>query len=253
MSEQCVVLNANQKESVLRSLRKLFYTTQTLSEWIKDDSFQIDMYGKMVGLLECYYSDIAEILNYESYLTKERENRHKEIRDVLTRNSELQQMLASQKPMDGLREQLDYLSKKVIDWWNSDGFYHVSEFRFYPSGYATMEFCFMLDYCYSMSKTPVSDRLAKQQYVEKLKEEGYEIIDIEGEGLQVLDTPNNRTLLRKLLLSRFPSMKINCFGNHAVGKNDDIYVLDRVKATIYELKDITLNEDTNKEEADPIK
>jgi hypothetical protein len=240
MTEKIVKLNIDQKKTVLNELKDIIRTSAQISKWIEQDSLTLSMVGDMVGLVEFQYTDIAKILGYETHLIKERDERYHEIRDVKNRNYELEQMIASLKPIEGLKEQLNQLSNIVSEWWKSDGFDFVSDFRFYSGGSAAMKFCFMLNNGYSSGITSTRRHLTKDQYIKQIKENGYEIKEIEGTGLVVLDTLNNRMLLRNLLVDRFPSIRLNSFGNHAVGKHDDIYILDGIDATIFDLRDIPL-------------
>lgn len=242
--DKFVELSADDKECVLKSTKDLFFAAKQLHEWIHDGQLKVDMKDVLTSLIESHFVDVSKLLDYESHLAKEHEQRYIDIRKANGRIRELEQMLADSKPIDGLGEQMRKLYETVRDWWNKDGFHHVGEFKYWAYGQANMEFCFMLDYSYSHSRTPASDRLNKEQYIERLKKQGYEIQDIKGDGLKVIDTPNNRGLLTELLKQRFPSLKIHKFNNWSAGRNDDIFVLRNIEASIYDLKDIPVGSES---------
>ncbi|ADO59744.1 hypothetical protein PPSC2_26460 (plasmid) [Paenibacillus polymyxa SC2] len=237
MSLDFVRLHADQKEVLLKDLNSLIQAAHQMVNSVQQNTLDLDEAHQITALMEFNHIDIAKMVGYESYVTKKREEHYPENREVNKRNHELEQK-ASLKPLDGLKEQLNQLSGVVSEWWKTDGFHCVNDFRFYSSGCAGMTFCFMLKYRYSTRKLPMAERFNKKVYVDKIKNDGYEIEDIEGYGLEVLDTPNNRSLLRSLLISRFPSIRINSFRNQVVGKNDDTYILTGIDATIFDLTDI---------------
>ncbi|MBP1308981.1 hypothetical protein JOD82_002001 [Paenibacillus sp. 1182] len=238
MSLDFVRLNTDQKEVLLKDLKSLIQSAHQMANLVQQNELDYGVAHQITALIEFNHTDIAKMVDYESYVTKEREERYVEICEVNKRNHELEQKIASLKPIDGLKEQLCQLSDVVSEWWKTDGFHYVKDFRFYSSGCAGMTFCFMMKYGYSTRQSPMSERLNQKAYIDKLKNDGYEIEDIEGHGLKVLDTPNNRSLLRSLLIARFPSIRMNSFRNQAVGKNDDTYILTGIDATIFDLSDI---------------
>jgi len=117
----------NKKVVLLKSLKDLTYASSQLNEWVKNDVLSIEMATTLPSLIESHFVDIAKQLNYESHLTKEKEARHVEIRKANETIRELKEKLGSQKPIDGLAEQLKYLYETVREWWNKEGFNHISE------------------------------------------------------------------------------------------------------------------------------
>lgn len=241
-NETVVILIPDEKELLLKSASDLFFAAQELHKRVSGDKLTEDMKDILASLIESHFIGVAKILNYTSHLTLEHEQRFVEIRNANGRIHELERMLADSKPIDGLKEQLQKLYETVRDWWNNDGFHHVGEFEFGSYGVAKMEFNFMLDRSSMFSSTPASDRLTKVQYLEKLHAQGYDIRNIQGDGLSVIDCENNRQLLTSLLKQRFPSIKIHKFNNWSVGKDNDLFALRSIEAYIYDLQDIPVNE-----------
>jgi hypothetical protein len=172
-------------------------------------------------------------------LTEEHKQRYLDIRNANERIQELEQQLANQKEVDGLPEVMTKIHRTVSDWWREYGFNHVSEFQYTEYGYIKCNFSFMLSMrsARMFSKKPVSDREDFENYIEHLKNQGYELIKEDGYDWKALDTPNNRTLLVNLLKKRFPSIHISKFDSQSLGKTDLFYIW-HIEAYIYELKDV---------------
>lgn len=240
-NQENVVLNPDQKAVALKTLKDLFFAAQQLHEWINKDSLSQEMAGILPSLIESHFADIAKQLNYGSKLTKEKEERHQQIREANTRIRELEKQLGENKPLDGLKEQLRHLATTVSDWWNTHGFYHVSDENFTEYGQYTARFCFMLDHLSMYSATPVTDKRNWRERIQQLIDEGWDIIFEDGRrSPQLLDNDNNRMKLVDLIQSRFPSAKIiktrNWQRNEETG-----FVFRDLEVYIYDLKDIPEN------------
>jgi hypothetical protein len=242
MEEKYLKLNDDQKALLLKSTKDLHFVNGQLHEWVKKDTLTEGMSTTLPSLIEGHFTDIAKLLSYESHLTKEKEKRHKEIRNANMRIRELEQQLASTKPVDGLKEQLKYLVDIVRSWWNEEGFNFVTEERFMPSGALRVEFSFMLEMRRSsFSDTPETDKRDSKQHIERLRSMGFEFCDFEtgrSEKLRLIDNQVNRDLLTKMLRNRFPSLEIVKWDNRSSFKNSDIFTIWHVDAIIYDLNDI---------------
>lgn len=241
MKESNVVLNPDQKTVLLKTLTDLHYANGQLHEWFKNDSLTDEMSKTMLSLIESHFCQAAEILDYESYLLIEKEKRYEEIRKANLKIRELEEKLGLSRPVDGLKEQLKVLSDKVRNWWGREGFNHVSKEQFMPYGGLKLEFHFMLEHSIMFSKTPESDKKSLEDHIQELRDMGFDFADFEksrSEKLDLIDNPNNRTLLTKLLKNRFPSLKIDSWVNTSSYSNPDIFVFRYVDATIYDLADI---------------
>ncbi|MNW54193.1 hypothetical protein D3C74_317860 [compost metagenome] len=243
IEEKLISLSEDQKAVLLKSLKDLHFANAQLHEWVSKDGLSEDMSKTLPSLIESYFGEIAKVLNYESYLLEEKEERYAEIRKANQTIHELEQKLGSNKPVDGLSEQLQHLSKTVRLWWNIEGFNYVSEEKFHPYGGFNAQFSFMLDSrsMRLLSETPVTDERNTKQHVQHLIDMGFEFTDFEdgrSEKLKLVDNQNNRTLLTKMLKERFPSIKIHQWDNRNSYSDPDKFVLWHIDATIYELSDI---------------
>lgn len=241
MTENKVVLNEDQKVVLLKALKDIHFATSQLHEWVKKDSLSEEMSKSLPSLIESYFSEAASVLNYESHLLEEKEKRHKDIRRANQTIRELEEKLGSTRGVDGLKEQLKHLSDKVSQWWDEEGFNHVSEQRFTPYGGLRMEFCFMLEHFTTYSKTPVSDKITQEEHIQSLRDMGFEFADFEksrSEKLDLILNEKNCTLLTHLLQERFPSLEIHGWGNRRSYSKPEVFTIKHVDATIYDLGDI---------------
>lgn len=237
-----VEFNEDQKAVLLKALKDIHFANGQLHEWVQKDGLTPEMSKTLPSLIESYFSEAAKVLNYESHLLAEKEKRYEEIRNANQTIHELKEKLGSRKPVNGLQEQLKYLSGKVKDWWLQKGFNHVSEEKFLPYGGYSAQFCFMLDsrYFRSTSQTPVSDQKSTEEHVQHLRNMGFEFADLakdRSEKLHLIDNLNNRTLLLQMLKGRFPSLEVHGFDNKS-SRDSDIFTIWHVDASIYDLSDI---------------
>lgn len=233
-----VIFNPDQKAVALKTLKDMFFAVKQLRDWISEDNLSQEMAGILPQLIEGHFTDISKLLNYESVLTKEKEERHQRIREANRRIRELEKQLGDNKPIDGLKEQLQLLASRVSSWWNKYGFYHVSDVVFTEYGLYKARFCFMLDHLYTFSETPVTDKKNRKQRVQELIEEGWDIYYEEGgRSPKLVDNDNNRSRLVKLIQTRFPSAKIVRTRNWCTD-NEDVFVYRDIEVYIYNLHDI---------------
>ncbi|ADO59575.1 hypothetical protein [Paenibacillus polymyxa] len=237
-NQEKVILNPDQKVVALKSTKELFFAAKQLHDWITEDNLSKKMGGILPSLIESHFTDVAKVLDYNSKLTMEQEERYQEIRRANERIHELEKQLGEQKPIDGLAEQLEYLSRVVSDWWNEYGFHHVSEASFTRSGIYKAKFSFMLEYLSTFSKTPVTDKENRKERIQELIEEGWDILHEEnGYSPKLVDNDNNRSRLINLIKSRFPSAKIIRTGNWLTD-DDNAFTFRDIEVYIYDLHDI---------------
>lgn len=236
--------NEDQKAVLLKDTKDLFFAAQQLHEWIKKEALSEGMAETLPSLIESHFVSIGKALNYESQLLKEHEQRYVEIRQANHRVRELEEQLASNKPVDGLQEQLRGLRDTIYNWWTGIGFAHVSEIEFSGWGSAVVQLSLSLDSSSSalLNDKPVSKKKSKLNKIQELVEKGFELVreDEHSNRWEVLDTLNNRQLLTKMIINRFPSVNISKMESWAKGgkKNNDTWTIWRMDIAIHNLQDI---------------
>lgn len=241
MTTPYIELSEKDTKEVTKELKHLIHAAHSLLDDVVKEQLRQDNTGMMISLLESYQVQVGKILGYETELAKERENRFVEIREKSKRIMELEEQISSSKPIDGLQEQLKYLYDVIDKWWKEEGFYHISDYRYYSSGVVGLKFYFMMDYQYSMQRTSEPGEMNREEYTAYLQGQGYEVIYSKGNGMYLLDTPVNRQLLKKLITTRFPSVRINGYENRNLSRTDeDCIVIFGIDATINSLHDIVI-------------
>jgi hypothetical protein len=86
------------------------------------------------------------------------------------------------------------------------------------------------------SKTPVSDKKAKESTIELLEKRGF-IFVVDERDHRLLDCDMNRKLLMDLLTVRFPSIQIQYWENRSVRKTNN-FALWGINAAIMEIRDL---------------
>jgi hypothetical protein len=239
-----IVLNEDQKVKLLKDTKDLFFAAKQLHDWLEKGTLAKDMSSVLPSLIESHFVSISNALDYESALVKEHEQRHVEIRRANQRARDLEQQLASSKPIDGLAEQLHGLERIVYDWWKEEGFNHISETTFTGHGSMRIEFSFMLDTHTSalIDDKPVTNVKKKANKINQLIERGFELEkeDENSRSWNVLDTSNNRRLLTEMIIDRFPSVNISKIDAWAKGgrNNNEKWTIWRLEAYIHDLRDI---------------
>lgn len=238
--ENIIAFSPDERAVLLKSIAELYHAAQTLHFYIKDNSLPEDMKAIMPSLIEGHFRDIAKKLDYESALAKEREERFAEIRKANQTIKELKDQLGSQKPIDGLNEQLRLLNEKVENWWNEYGFNHISSPSFTAYGRYHGTFSFMLSSRESRySETPESDKAENEKFIQSLRDKGFEFATGMGNDyeLSLIDNDNNKKLLIEMLKERFPSIEVHSFKSRRIFKSNT-HIIQEAEFSIYKLQDI---------------
>lgn len=241
MHEKNFELNEDQKAVLLKASKDIHFANAQLHELVSNNSLSVEMAKTLPSLIESYFSEAAKVLNYASHLLEEKEKRYVEIREANKTIRELQAKLGSSKPIDGLKEQLTHLSEVVSGWWNTEGFNHVHDTKYYPYGGMRVEFSFMLEHYRCFSETPVTDKRSQTEHIQRLRDMGFEFADFEkgrSEKLDLIDNHKNRSLLIKMLTERFPSLEVHSFSNRSSYSSKEIFIIRHIDASIYDLTDI---------------
>ncbi|MGN4544821.1 hypothetical protein [Bacillus cereus group sp. MYBK95-2] len=222
--EKLVILNVDQKAVALKGLKDLFFAVQQMHEWLSKDILTEEMKGTLISLSECHISDIAKATNYESNLAKERAERHIDIRNANKRIRELEQQMANMKPIDGLKEQLVGLTRKIDDWWDELGFNYISEMSFSKWGGLDIKFGFQLGrVSMLLSSTPVSDKEENADKIQQLRDKGFVFIEEDREA-HLADNDINKQLLVQLLEERFPRIQITGMETWSRRRNREAHI-----------------------------
>lgn len=137
---------------------------------------------------------------------------------------------------------VEHIFKKIEKWWDIEGFEYIREKTITGNGKVRFELGFVLDSLTSeYSKTPASDKETLQTKVQYLTQKGFQFAPkIQGNGLEILDSDNNRELLVYMIKQAFPTAWILSFSNHLIQSDveKDHFVIRGVSVMVKNLNEI---------------
>ena len=244
MTEQNVVLDADQKAVVEREIKSAYGALSTLLDWVKKDSLTDEMKETLPNLVDSYMTSVKETIGF----TGDESERQKEMKESIghyyeKQVKELQQALANHNSIAGISANAKLAFDKIDKWWDIEGFDYIREKSITANGNVELELGFMIDSLTSRySKTPVSDKETMKTKVQYLTDKGFQFTPKKrGYGLDVVDNDNNRKLLIEMVKQAFPTAKIFAFNNYlrrTNNENDDYFILRGVEVMIYDLNEI---------------
>jgi hypothetical protein len=238
--ENIVSLNMAEKMRCLKELRDIHFSVEQLYNWVQKDRLTEEMKERLLQLIEFHVADLSKILGFDSLSAQKVEEKYAEIRRANQRIRELEKQLGSKNPIEGLREQLKELTDLFRKWWDKEGFGYVREMYFTDYGTLEADLGFSFQKTNLFSDTPVSDEIAEQQWLESLKEKGYQLYTRKrSDDKELLDCPKNRELLTELLESRFPSLEIKKWESYKIYESEEnLYEIRSVKVSIKDVRDL---------------
>ena len=159
--------------------------------------------------------EILKLLNYDSILEKENNERYSEIQKVNILNRELRRQLGEKVSNEDLREKMKNISHNVYDWWQEFGFGHISETQFTDYG------------CLKLKLSGMVFKDTKKKYLNNL---GFQI---EDRSIVYNDLTIN--LLENLLKNKYPNGDINKIELRNSIKN---LCIDYIEFVVSDLDDI---------------
>jgi len=220
-----VVLDADNKAVAMKELSDLFYAAKQIYDWLKEDNLSVDMKDTLFSLIESHTAHSAKLLGYDSNAAKEIDERYADIRNTNKKVHELEQRLAENTQIEGLKELMYAMHMALYKWWGLQGFNLVTDDEFGGSGYKG-RFCLNLHRISFISSRPVTDKQNHKNRLEQMIEEGYELVEVDRHEYALLDTPVNRAKITSLVKSKFPSMDIYKWNNWCLHKQEGFQFRD---------------------------
>lgn len=124
---EIIELQPEQKEKTLTCMAKLYQSLEFFYQLVNDDNLSKENVKTHMGLFESYFTELSDILGYDSVIAEERKKRYKEIR---TLQEQLRESLAEQSKTittDLLTEKLNHLDGLFRAWYSSLGFHYASQ------------------------------------------------------------------------------------------------------------------------------
>lgn len=122
-----VDLQPEQRERTLNCMKKLYQSLEFFYQLVNDDKLSEENVRTHMGLYESYFTELSDILGYDSAIAEERRSRYTEIR---TLREQLQASLTERSKTitaDELSEKLNHLDDIFRVWYSSLGFHYASQ------------------------------------------------------------------------------------------------------------------------------
>jgi len=213
-----VVLTDKQNKDLKKSSDDLRFAMVYLLTEVKEGRLETGMKETMCSLLESHVGTLTKSLGYEGVLHREKEARHKEIRELNDQNRQLRKQLGEKNTAEDVRESLKNLAESFKEWWNIEGFGHCSDEEFGAYGFK-VKLSGMITEAYRDRRDKDA---TEEKKVDMLRELGFDIR--EGDSRferKILYNDKNLNLLEELLKNKYPSVCIHYSKAWHGSRNDD--------------------------------
>lgn len=240
-AEDSKLINLNEDEKVycLNKIKEMYSQLSFMHQMIEENELSEEMRDTLSSLIEHGMSDISEKTGYDSLSKKVLDEKFSNIRVLNTEIRELRNRIGSDN-IQNIKEKMRYLSDLVYKWWKIEGFRHVSNSKFLSYGNFNCELCIMFHSGSSRySDKPVTDKEKHKTWLEEIEERGFEVVDLKGNGKQLIDNDHNRELLKNMIINRIPSAEIVQFKNwNFRSETEDVMAIKHIEIVIRNLEDI---------------
>lgn len=208
-----VVLEQSIRQDVTKKISELYHLLGFLNQNIKDDTLDNNVVDTTMSLYETYYRDLAKMLNYDTILQKEHEERFAEIRQKNKKIDDLTSKLGEKVSPDAVTGAIRLYNDIFSAWYENEGFHYA---RVTENAYGlNIELCDEMDYNQDDTIEDKRDEInshiwSKNKNAMQKKESGWDI-DEDKYHASILDTDNNRQRMQSLILSDFPKARVNGF------------------------------------------
>lgn len=208
-------LTDDQQAVVVREAQEALFGLKTLADLSKSGpAVPLDMAYNILYVTEARVAELSKILGIELDSTKDREERYAALRAANLKVANLQRMLGQAASPELVKQGVDVMIDKLRAWWEADGFGYTSDAHVTGNGMYAKLSCSLNTRSYSYSRTPVSDRQSQEDWLKSLQEHGFELVHVRNDDPAVAATEENQKLLKDLLTSKFPSVRLFSFNGY---------------------------------------
>lgn len=218
MTTETIPLTADQTAVALRHILELQQAVGTIAAALKGSSMFPDGLNKELAenalkVSEYQLSDLCQTLGVETHGTREREQRHADLRKANGRIHELEELLGKRQGPEVTQSALKNLYAQLNSWWDLEGFGHIGDVAFQEYGCTVKFSCALFgDFRLIGSDTPVSDQERKALWLESLRERGFVLVQEDREW-EIQDCDASRAVLCQLITERIPSASVSRIEN----------------------------------------
>lgn len=214
-----ISLNADQLAVAHRLARDLQFAVGTVDQQLKRaGSVEDELARNVLRVSEHTLAELGTLLGIPTQTKAEIEERSALLRAANLRVRALEAQLGAQQQPSDVKLGLKTLDERLHAWWNLEGFGHISKLQFGAHGCEIALSCHLFgNFSLTRSATPVSDKSRRAQWLDSLRERGFELGGDEDRELVLVDNDNNRAAIASLVRSRMPSARVQSFENSCIG------------------------------------
>lgn len=208
-------LTADAEAVGLKTISSLQLALATIAERLKAGTLDSALATTCLQLAEFNLSEIGQILCIQTDSAADRAKRFVEVRAANEKVRELSELLGGKQSPEVTKLSIQALDARLNDWWDFEGFGHISEISFGRYG-CKVVFSAALNGPRPLvgSSTPVSDVAAELAWQTELVTRGFMLTDVPGaRDLALLDCDHNRDLMAQLIVGKMPSASLQKIEN----------------------------------------
>ncbi len=196
-----VELNDKDKNKLLQALQKMSLACSHAHQLLSKGELDKGFADTICSSVDFYATDIHTVLDYDSKLVRDKEERYKDMRILNEQNRELRKQLGERVHNDDVRERMKLYVKALNKWWSDVGCGYLPKIRL-------DEYCLRVETNFNISGIGKE----KAEVIEILKSQGV-VVDEKKE--RVADCDINRKWFEDLVVKTFPSATVFEFKSYA--------------------------------------
>lgn len=230
LNEDQLAVRARLTQDIQHAVGALAALTNAKGELLQENA---------VSCLKLAEFKLAELCKLIGVETDDFDERFAKLRAANGRIRELEARLGAGQGPTVTQASLKVLDKQLNEWWDREGFGHISDIAFGAYGCKVTFSCSLFgNFRLTDSPTPVSDKERRAQWHADLEQRGFVLVD-DDRDKALLDCDATRAALFDLVRRRLPSARIIKLDNHSRGQGDSIgFILTSIEMFIRDIEDI---------------
>ncbi|MGZ8233203.1 hypothetical protein [Methylobacter tundripaludum] len=236
-----IKLTPDQIEATDNIIKVANFALLELRKALVKERLEADFAKTTLSLIEMKMADISKQISVPTQTQADIEERHAKIAAANAKIRELERQLAESAQIDQTAKQIPLLIRKFTHWWRINGFGHTSEAYFEEYAFEAKVSGHLFGHHDSrFSKTPVSDRQSRAEWLQSLLDRGYILLNVpedrsSGEA-ELLNCDRNTGLIQDLFKEHFPSSEVMEINNYA--RREGNFVIKDIRILIRDIREI---------------
>lgn len=224
---------AEQQAEIRATAKNIQQHLQMIPFFFDNEGLSREMARSVVNLSESDLAKLGQLLGVETESAERIEQRHADIRRANLRVRELEGLLGQAQPTAAILPALRSLSAQLNQWWDLEGFGHVSEIA-YGEYNAKVTFSCSFIGCKPELVAPegATHKERKALWLSSLQARGFVLLDDDGDR-GVKDCAESRAALRALFARRLGDAHVSQFVSRET--RAQVSCLRSVEVYIYDL------------------